>query len=153
MNNIKSQDGMTPAAQQRPSWNMLPTRAYLADIASSDADNLCAGTNCCDVLGSLFCLLHVTSNNAGVGTQTHKRPRLHTADRASTTRHKGDATLCCTDSPLAKEHEQNFSLLRPEQVVQGLNSSRRLGQLNWSRAANNGLRDSLNRSSRQMGLR
>lgn len=90
--------------------------AHLANIAPSNANDLGTGANSRDILGSLLRLLHVATDDAGIGTQAHQCPGLHAADCACAARHKDDTTLCNTRRWLAKRVPQPLSSALPGHV-------------------------------------
>lgn len=71
--------------------------AYLADIATADANNLGTGPDLCDFLGRLLGLSFAAADDAGVGTHANEGPGLHAANGASAARHKHHTVLCERD--------------------------------------------------------
>lgn len=68
--------------------------AYIADVDSANANDSGAFADKSDLLGCLFRLVDVAPDDARIGAEVAKRPRLGAADVASASRHKDDAAIC-----------------------------------------------------------
>ncbi len=67
---------------------------YLAHVAFSNANDLCARPSCCNVLGRSLRLAGVSAEDTGVRSESDHCSGLHAADGACAAGDEDDLVLC-----------------------------------------------------------
>ena len=96
----------------------LSPGTHVPDIATANANDLCAPTNSGNVLSRSLRLLDVPSNDTSIGSQADEGSGLHTADSPSAAGDEGYPAICVSPSAVwtgcqSTELRQRYLLKMP----------------------------------------